>query len=303
MLSAMVDTYLSVRRSLGFQLNLTERYLRSYVRFATKKGDTHVVSKTAISWAESVASENYRVKRMGALILFARFARAEDGRHEIPPSNVFCRRTPRPTPYIFTDEEVKHVLLETKSLGPPDALLPHTYGTLLGLLASTGLRISEALSLQFEDITPDGLVVRETKFFKQRLVPIHDSVAIALDKYVRHRRRARSGGHHLFISLRGGRLGYFTVVKTFRQILKAADIVRKPGGPHPRLHSFRHRFAVKSLQACPDTRDRIAQHMLALSTYMGHADIRSTYWYLESTPQLMADIGTASESFMRKART
>jgi integrase len=303
MLNDTVATYLSVRRALGFKLHSTEKYLRNYANFAAKKGDSHVISKTAVEWAAQAASESSRATRMDALIRFSRFARAEDGRHETPPNNVFCGYAPRPIPYIFTDEEVKQLLVEARRLGPPGTLRPHTYSTLLGLLASTGLRISEALSLRFQDVTPDGLIIRQTKFFKRRLVPLHESVVVALGRYVQRRRKSISSDDHIFISGLGTKLGYYMVAKTFRNILKVAGVVGKPGGPKPRLHSFRHRFAVKALLNSPDTRDRIAQHMLAISTYMGHADINSTYWYLESTPQLMTDIVMASELFVKGERS
>jgi integrase/recombinase XerD len=271
MLNDSVTTYLSVRRALGFRLYSTEKYLRNYTNFAEKTGDTHVISKTAVEWAAQAASESSRATRMDTLIRFSRFAQAEDGRHEIPPNNVFCGYAARPTPYIFTDEEVKQLILEARRLGPPSTLRPHTYSTLLGLLASTGLRISEALSLRFQDLTPDGLIIRETKFFKRRLVPLHESVIVALGKYVQRRRKFISSDDHIFISGLGSKLGYYMVAKTFQKIAKAAGIMRKLGGPKPRLHSFRHRFAVKALLKSPDTRDRISQHMLALSTYMGHS--------------------------------
>jgi integrase/recombinase XerD len=182
-------------------------------------------------------------------------------------------------------------------LGPLDSLRPHTYSTLFGLLASTGLRISEALSLRFQDITAEGLVIRETKFRKSRLVWLHETVVVALQNYLLRRSKFASIDDHLFVSRRGGKLCYAIAAETFQEVLKAAGIQGRPGGPKPRLHNFRHRFAVKALEASPDTRDRITRHMLALSTYMGHARLESTYWYLESTPQLMADIADLCESF------
>jgi integrase/recombinase XerD len=167
MLSNAVNTYLSVRRAVGFKLKTVESYLRSYANFATARGDIRVVSNTAIEWAGLATLQNQRANRLNVLI---RFARAEDSCHEIPPANIFCGRRYRRTPYIFTDEEVQRLMLHAARLGPPGALRPHTYSTLFGLLASTGLRISEALSLRFDDVTSEGLVIRETKFRKSRLV-------------------------------------------------------------------------------------------------------------------------------------
>jgi integrase len=153
MLTDTVNTYLSVRRTVGFKLKTVESYLWSYANFATARGDIRVVSKTAIEWAELASSEDQRANRLNVLIRFARFARAEDYRHEIPPENIFCGHWHRRTPYIFTDEEVRRLVLYASRLSPPGALRPYTYSTLFGLLASTGLRISEALSLRFQDVT------------------------------------------------------------------------------------------------------------------------------------------------------
>ncbi len=297
MLTAIVNTYLSVRRAVGFKLHSVEKCLWSYAKFATARGDIRVLSTTAVEWAALASSENQRANRLKVLIRFARFARAEDSGHEIPPDNIFCSRCNRRTPYIFTDEQVKQLILHAARLGPLDSLRPHTYSTLFGLLASTGLRISEALSLRFQDITAEGLVIRETKFRKSRLVWLHETVVVALQNYLLRRGKFASMDDHLFVSRRGGKLCYAIAAETFQEVLKAAGIQARPGGPKPRLHDFRHRFAVKALEASPDTRDRITRHMLALSTYMGHARLESTYWYLESTPQLMADIADLCESF------
>src|SRR6266699_6807953 len=122
-------------------------------------------------------------------------------------------------------------------------------------------------------------------------------VVVALQNYLLRRGKFASMDDHLFVSRRGGKLCHAIAAETFQEVLKAAGIQARPGGPKPRLHDFRHRFAVKALEASPDTRDRITRHMLALSTYMGHARLESTYWYLESTPQLMADIADLCESF------
>ena len=297
MLTNSVKIYLSVRQALGFKLQSVEKYLWSYANFATARGDIRVLSKTAVEWAALAPLENQRANRLKVLIRFARFAHAEDSAHQISPDNIFCGRLNRRTPYIFTGLGVKQLILHATRLGPLDSLRPHTYSTLFGLLASTGMRISEALSLRFQDITAEGLVIRETKFRKSRLVWLHETVAAVLEQYLLRRRKCARDDDHLFVSRRGGKLGYAIAAETFQEVLKAAGIQGRPGGPKPRLHNFRHRFAVKALEASPDTRDRITRHMLALSTYMGHARLESTYWYLESTPQLMADIADLCESF------
>ena len=238
MLTDIVNTYLSVRRAVGFKLYTVEKYLWSYANFATARGDIRVLSTTAVEWAALASSENQRANRLKVLIRFARFARAENSGHEIPPDNIFCSRCNRRTPYIFTDEEVKQLILHATRLGPLDSLRPHTYSTLFGLLASTGLRISEALSLRFQDITAEGLVIRETKFRKSRLVSLHETVVVALQNYLLRRSKFTSIDDHLFVSRRGGKLSYAIAAETFQEVLKATGIQGRPGGPKPRLHDF-----------------------------------------------------------------
>lgn len=300
MLSESINTYLTIRRALGFKLNSIQTYLASYERFATNVGDTYVRTETAIKWAEQAASENSRARRMDILIRFARFVHADDNQHEIPPEKIFCFRRSRRHPYIFTDEEVLRLVQEAHRLGPPDTLRPYTYSTLFGLLAATGMRISEALALRFSDITPNGLLIRETKFRKSRLVYLHNSVAAALDQYLTLRRRIVGNDEHIFVSNRGGHaLGYTIAAETFHLVLDAAGIKGVEGGPKPHLHDLRHRFAIKALMSCPDSRDRVARHILALTTYMGHARVASTYWYLDNTPSLMSDIAHTCEAFIQ----
>jgi integrase len=182
-------------------------------------------------------------------------------------------------------------------LGPPDLLQPQTFTTLIGLLAATGLRISEALALQFSDITPNGLLIRKTKFQKTRLVPLHDTVAAHIERYLKRRRQTRSRGQDLFIDDDGRPLQYWDVYRTVQKLLKTAGLSRS-GGRRRRLHHLRHTFAVRALEASPTGRQRIGQHMLALATYMGHVSIDATYWYLETTPELLRDIAMTGEAFL-----
>jgi integrase len=144
------------------------------------------------------------------------------------------------------------------------------------------------------DVTPDGLMIRKTKFQKTRLVPLHDSTAAGLQRYLVRRKREASSTNHVFITLRGRVLSRQIVQPTFRQLLKRIGLDSE--GRRPRIHDIRHTFAVRALEACREGRDKVSQHMLALSTYMGHTNVSSTYWYLESTPHLMQDISIAAES-------
>ncbi len=297
MLMRAVDSYLQVRRALGFRLRADEYLLRSFARFASARNDTHVRASVAIEWAALGSSPEQRARRLQVVALLARHLRAEDERHEQPPDGVFGRaRPPRRPPSLFSTAELQRLLEEALRLGPDGSLRPHTYQTLFALLAATGLRISEALALRLKGITPDGLVVRETKFRKQRLVPLHETALAALETYLDRRHHARGADDHVFVSMRGGPIAYPTAYKTFRALVRAIELPRAPR--ERRIHDLRHTFAVRALEACPHQRDRVTRHLLALSTYLGHSHVANTYWYLEATPQLMGDISDACEALV-----
>jgi integrase len=160
------------------------------------------------------------------------------------------------------------------------------------------LRISEALALQIDDIRPDGLYIRETKFHKSRLVPLHPTTAKQLDLYLDRRGQVARLETHVFVSLRNKPLRYPTVNETFLSLLRKLGLREEPGQPGPRLHDARHTFASRALEKCPDEPSRITRHMLALSTYLGHAHVTDTYWYLQSTTRLMTEIANDCQAYL-----
>jgi len=298
MLKKNVEHYLAVRRALGYTLNTTESLLNSFADFSYERGDSHVITDSAMEWAELSTTSKQRKKRLNIVIRFAQFMRSEDSHHQIPSSYLYQFKDHRPIPYIFTDEEFQRLLTRASQLGPSGSLRPHTYYTLFGLLIATGMRISETLKLQIDDITDDGLIVRKTKFNKSRLLPLHASTASAIGRYLQHRHCFSYNDQHLFISLRGKQLSYAIVRKTFLQLCTEAGLSRPAGEPKQKLHNIRHSFAVRALENGPHDRQKVSAHMVALMTYMGHASIQSTYWYLHSTPQLMHDIADAAQSYI-----
>ena len=170
---------------------------------------------------------------------------------------------------------------------------------MLSLIACTGLRISEALKLELSDLTEDGLLIRATKFQKSRLVPLHDSANHSLQQYIAARCRFAPTASTLFVSRNGGKLTYPTVIRTFLILARSTGLRGGPGQTGCRLHDLRHTFAVRSLEQCPSDRRSVARHMAALSTYLGHAHVSDTYWYLQATPKLLGDIATAAEALHR----
>src|SRR5580704_4037622 len=272
---AAVESYLAVRRATGFTLSNAEYLLRSFASFASDQGQTHIRTVTVIDWASQAESVAQRHTRYQTVCRFAQYIRVEDSRHESPPENHFGYRKTRRVPYIYSRDEINSLILAATKLPSSDSLLPKTYAALISLLAATGLRISEALHLLVSDITPDGLLIRKTKFQKTRLVPLHDTAVAGLGRYLVCRKEARRGGDHVFISDEGQPLIYWKVHSVFRTLVKSAGL--KPAGSRwPRIHELRHTFAVQALESSPAGRQRIGQHMLALATYLGHVNINST---------------------------
>ena len=298
---AAIETYLAVRRAAGFNLSNPEYLLRSFASFASDQKQTYIRTATAIRWASQARSVAQRHTRYQTVCLLAQYLCLEDSRHESPPTNYFGYRKARRVPHIYSRDEIEGLVLAAKRLPSFNSLRPKTYATLISLLAATGLRISEALHLLVSDITPDGLLIRKTKFQKTRLVPLHDTAVTGLARYLTHRQEMRSGGDHVFVSDDGQPLVYWKVHSVFRTLLKSAGI--KPSrGRWPRIHELRHTFAVRALESSPTGRQRIGQHMLALATYLGHVNINTTYWYLETTPELLRDIAVVTENFVQGGR-
>jgi integrase/recombinase XerD len=300
-----VERYIALRRSLGFKLRRSSRHLQCFARFATERGETHVRAATAVAWATTAPTRGARHYRVRDVVRFARFLRAEDVAHEIPPTNLFAAPKSRPVPYIYTRDELVRILEATGQLRrqKPNPMRAQMYVMLFGLIAATGLRVSEALNLRLDNLLPGGVLqIRDTKFGKSRLVPLHETVIDALNGYLDMRRRVAESDDHLFLSVKGKALAHEMANYTFRRVLQLANIA--PGRVRrPRIHDLRHSFATRVLEQCSTRRDAVARHFVALATYMGHTDIACTYWYLQATPELMTDIAAAAEALIAEEAT
>lgn len=298
MLNDDVNRYISLRHALGYKLVKAGRHLRAFACFAADRGETHIHVSSVLSWLAIVArTPGARARRLTDLILFARFVHAEDSRHEIPRADVKRISEKRPVPYIYTADEITRILEMAGKLRHqrPNPLRRQLYVMLFGLIAATGLRVSEALALKLDDIRDGGVLhIRETKFRKSRLVPLHVTVVQALETYLEARRQHAGVCDWLFPSVQHREMFSTTVNYTFRCILRRAGIAPERR-QQPRIHDLRHTFATRVLEQCGAERGVVARHFVALSTYLGHADIRNTYWYLEATPEMMTDIAAASE--------
>jgi len=301
MLMQAVESYLELKRALGFSYQGEGYRLKSFARHAINCGQSHVIAQTAIEWAGSTASLAERARRLRVVVGFARFAHAEDARHEVPADDVFYATRRRRAAYIFEPHDIGRLVASARDIKPIGSLRSLGLSTLFALLAATGLRIREALRLRLSDVTSDGLVIRETKFRKSRLVPLHPTAAAGLGRYLEQRRTFCPEDDHLFLNRHGRPMSRDSARDAFRQLVGLLGLL--PGGseqPRPRLYSLRHSFAVRALESCPNQRDAVGRHLVALSTYLGHGSVASTYWYLEATPELLSDIAQACQTYVQE---
>lgn len=287
--------FVAMRQKLGYRYKRNGEPLHSFARFAEDRGETFIRSTTVLEWASSsTASAHERVRKLHAMHAFAGWLHAEDARHEVPPRDALGRRSyRRPSPHLVSVPDIRKLLTAALSMGPTGTIAPLTWHYLFGLLAVTGLRLSEALALMLNDITPDGLVIRNTKFGKTRMVALHPTSWDALNHYLTHRRKEKTQDGHVFVIATGRPPSRVRAIEVFRHLAEHTGI-REPGARGPTPHSLRHSFAVRSLENLgPGARP--GRHMLALATYLGHTEVSDTYWYLEATPVLLHGIAEAAE--------
>jgi integrase len=300
MLSQDLTRHVDLHRSLGFKFRIQHSLLRNFVAFAEAQGDELVRVDRVLAWAAQAPSPPQRRNRLLTVRRFALAMQAEDARHEVPAADALGHgRFERRIPHIYRPDEIARLIQAAAQLQPAGSIRPLMYSTLFGLLAATGMRISEALALRLEDITADGLIIRQTKFQKSRLLPLHETTRRALDKYLSARARLGTLDGALLVSTTGKALSYNTVMAVFLRLARSIGLRGEPGQPGPRIHDLRHTFAVRSLEECRHDREMVACHIVALSTYLGHAHVTDTYWYLHATPILMGQIAQAGEALHR----
>lgn len=292
-LKEAVTDYLVMRRGLGFKLERVQGRLLSFVSFMERQRASHITTALALQWAMQPANAQPAnwADRLSRVRVFARHWSATDSRTEIPPLSLLPYRAQRAKPYLYTVEEIGQLMQAANHLPPADGLRGWTYHCLFGLLAVTGLRISEAIALAREDVDLQAglLTIRGAKFDKTRLVPLHRSTRDMLARYA-HRRDAILGcpsTRTFLASDRGRALEVSTVRRTFYALSRQTGL-RGPDQSHgPRLHDFRHRFAVETLVRWYRAGEDVERRLPELSTYLGHAHVTDTYWYLSACPELM----------------
>jgi len=288
-----VKDYLMMRQGLGFKLYHVERDLGRFVSFLERKKAPHITIDLAMKWAlqPSHVQPAYWAQRLSSVRGFARHWSAIDPRTEVPPGRLLPFVNRRARPYLYTEEEIQRLMAAAKTLPPADGLRRWTYYYLFGLLTVTGLRISELIALERRDVDlQEGiLTIRGAKFDKSRLVPLHVSTRDALRQYGQRRDAYldRKGAANFLVSERGRPLEASNVRRTFYRLSQQTGLRRAGDHKGPRLHDFRHRFALASLLQWYRTGEDVARLLPVLATYLGHSNVRDTYWYLSACPQLM----------------
>jgi integrase/recombinase XerD len=297
---SLID-YLNMRRALGYKMDKAARLLGQFVAFAEDRGETHVRIETALAWADlpSGADVIWTSRRLADVRLFARHMQTLDPMTEVPPRDLLPTRGRRATPYLYTSQEIADLMRATEILR--GSHVQATYRTLIGLLATTGMRIGEAIGLDRDDFDGgSGMVtIRRGKFDKARALPLHPSTIAALNEYLR--RDDRPSGRNtptLLISSTAKRLRYTTVQPIFQKLLYQCGIAPRSARCRPRIHDLRHSFAVSTI--ADDYRTGAPGSRLAiLSTYLGHTDPGGTYWYMSAAPELLGLAGDRLDRYLR----
>ncbi|HEY6372935.1 MAG TPA: tyrosine-type recombinase/integrase [Candidatus Sulfotelmatobacter sp.] len=296
-LKESIQDYLALRRGLGFKLKKHSRFLEEFVLFLEQAGESRITARLALQWAtqpQHIQPAEWAA-RLSVVRGFARHRSAIDSGTEIPPEGLLPYRPKRAKPYLYSDEQIHQLLEAAKNMPSTHSLQPWTHYCLFGLLAVTGLRISEALNLKSTDVDwSEGiLTVRDSKFGKSRLIPLHASSLQVLADYGARRDRlfAHRKTPYFFCSRRDGRLDEGQVRRVFYAISRQIGIRGASASRGPRLHDFRHRFAVQTLLHWHRTGEDVRRRLPILSTYLGHGHVTDTYWYVTGTPELMAEVG------------
>ena len=287
--------YLALRRQLGYALHSTGQQLLAFARYADGLGHRGPITvDLAVRWARLPrgARPPWWARRLQIVRGFAQHRRLFEPETEIPPADLLGPHFRRGTPHIYSDTEIAALLGAAGALGPAGGLRAHTYVTLLGLLVTSGLRISEALHLGRDDVDLQSgvLTVVRTKFRKSRLVPLHPSTTQALVRYAEHRDRChpQAAARTWFLNERGAPLGVGSVAHAFDILRRQLGWTTNRERRRPRLHDLRHTMAVRTLLRWYQEGADVDRKILALATYLGHVEVADTYWYLTAVPELMA---------------
>jgi integrase/recombinase XerD len=298
-LRARAEDYLRMRRTLGYKLEIAGRHLLGFVSHLEEIGAPTVTIENAVAWATSAGTDpSYWAHRLSVVRQFARHLQTIDPACEVPPTQLMPYRAPRAIPFLYEPDEIVALMRAAGTLEPP--LLTANYQTLIGLLAVTGLRLGEAIRLDRDDVDHRHRLLRiiDSKFGKSREVVLHDSTMRALSEYerLRDQRFPQPRCDAFLVSLRGTRLRKTCIHHMFARLLQVASLAPRSPRCRPRPHDFRHAFAVRTLLEWYRDGVDVQARLPLLSTYMGHVNPASTFWYLTASPELLGLVAARPES-------
>lgn len=309
-LAVLLDQYLAMRRSFGYDLSTSGRILRRFVNFAEMEGIEHVSTALFLRWKESFGSANESTwaARLVIVRLFAVWLQTMNSQHAVPPAGLVSGRMRRPRPYIYTDEEVVQIVATAATLTSDYGLRGSTCSTALGLMAVTGLRISEAIGLDDRDLDLQAavVVVRQGKNGKSRSLPITTCTTERLLAYQRLRNRFGRPDEPQFFQWDDGRRPTDCGLRYhFARVCQQIGL-RKPQtfqkhGRGPRIHDLRHTFAVRTILRWYREGLDPDREMSKLTAYLGHTVPEHTYWYIEAVPELLQLAVERSERSLKQA--
>ncbi len=294
-----VHEYLSMRRNLGFKLREAGKALLDFVTFMEQHRAPYITEALALAWAQQPANVQpaHWARRLSIVRVFARYRSATDPRTQIPSQGLLPFQPKRARPYLYSDAEIKNLL--GAALAMPHryergALLPWVYYCLFGLLSVSGLRLGEARNLELQDVDLEAgvLTVRNAKFGKTRLVPLHASTCKVLAEYIARRERHWAGrpvSAYLFVSSWGNRLDGGQIHRAFYALSRQIGLRGASDHHGPRLQDLRHRFATNTLVNWYRSDQDPERRLPLLSAYLGHVHVADTQWYLEGAPELMRE--------------
>jgi len=306
----LLDEYLATRRVLGARLDRSGRLLTRFVAFLAQHEAPFITTKLALQWATEPrdAQPAQWSNRLGMARSFARYAHGVDGRHEVPPQGLLPHRYRRRQPYLFSVREIADLVAAAQRLSGHTGLRPLTYTAVLGVLAVTGMRVSEVLNLNRDDVdlAHGVLTVRNSKFGKSRQIPVHASTREALNAYAARRDQLcpTPATPAFFLAERGTRITQWALRWTFAK-LSVQTGLRAPSTSHghgPRLHDIRHTFAVNTLSRWYREGVDVERRIPRLATWLGHVKVGDTYWYLTASPDLLQLAARRLERSARRAR-
>ena len=305
-LRAAAADYLAVRRARGYRLEGHDSLIAGFLDGLEARAVTVISVADALLFAHATPTARRRrhAERLHVIRDLAAYVHALDPTAaELIPDRLIAGPVTRPIPYLYTPEQTVQLMARAAALVPEP--FAAAIRTLIGLAAATGLRSGEALGLDVEDVDRDGQLLRVVgKYGKQRLVPLHPSTIDALDAYLHVRAStpaAPTGA--LLVGPRGGRLNSNTAHALFRAVVNDCGLEPRPGCSAPRLHDFRHSFAVDTLIDAHRLGVDVDARIAVLATYLGHVDPAGTYWYLTASPQLMALVSDRMTAHQHRSRT